>query len=165
MTDKSGIPSGVLKLLRDYKSGSLDETAILARLNATLFEDLEHSTIDHDRARRTGAAEVIFGQGKTPEQLADAFAALTDAGSNVMATRVDDAGAAAILARKPEAEYFSAARIAQLKQNSGPRTTSSIAVVSAGTSDFAVAEEAAVTAEFLRQYRAAYQRRRGGRIA
>jgi NCAIR mutase (PurE)-related protein len=148
MTDKSGIPSGVLKLLRDYKSGSLDETAILARLNATLFEDLEHSTIDHDRARRTGAAEVIFGQGKTPDQLADAFAALTDAGSNVMATRVDDAGAAAILARKPEAEYFSAARIAQLKQNSGPRTTSSIAVVSAGTSDFAVAEEAAVTAEF-----------------
>ena len=148
MSAESDLPTRALALLREYRSGTVDEDSVIERLNAILFEDLEHSTIDHDRARRTGAAEVIFGQGKTPEQLADAFVALADSGSNVLATRVDAAGAQAVRARRPEAVYFPGARVAQLKQRPRDPAATSIAVVSAGTADFAVAEEAAITAEF-----------------
>ncbi len=137
-----------LALLRDLQAGKIDEHAALDRLRGLLFEDLEHSTIDHDRARRTGSAEVIFGAGKTPTQVADAFSALADRGANVLATRVDADSAETILARRPEAIYFPECRLAQLKQKPAQRAATAIAVVSAGTSDAPVAEEAALTAEF-----------------
>jgi NCAIR mutase (PurE)-related protein len=148
MANASPESDRTLALLRQYKSGTLDESAVMQHLGASLFEDLEHSTIDHDRARRTGAAEVIFGQGKTPQQLADTFAALANSGSNVLATRVDTDGAKAVLADHPEATYHPGARLLQLKQQANTKLATSVAVVSAGTSDFSVAEEAALTAEF-----------------
>ena len=148
MSAESELSPAAAALLREYKSGALDEAGLIARFRASIFEDLEHSTLDHDRARRTGAAEVIFGQGKTPAQLADGFAALADSGCNVLATRVDGAGADAVLARRPAATYVPAARLIQLKQQDRQAATTRIAVVSAGTSDHPVAEEAAVTAEF-----------------
>jgi len=142
------VPDKARALLAAYQAGTLDDAGALRQLSALWSEDLGHSTIDHDRERRTGAAEVIFGQSKTPSQLADGFSALAQAGSNVLATRVSQAGADAIAEVCPEATYHPAARLAMLKQRVAALAETSVAVVSAGTSDAPVAEEAALTAEF-----------------
>lgn len=135
-------------LLEGYRSGELDITDAVAGIRSAFFQDLEHSTLDLDRVRRTGAAEVIYGLHKTPEQVADAFAGLVAAGHDTLATRVSEAAAAAVQARLPEAVYHPAAAMISLKQRDPRPTSTAIAVVSAGTSDFHVAEEAALTAEF-----------------
>jgi NCAIR mutase (PurE)-related protein len=135
-------------LLRSVQSGELDIGDAVAGIRASFFEDLEHSTLDHDRAYRTGAAEVVYGLHKTPEQVADAFAGLVAAGHSALATRVDEAAAAAVQARIPDATYHPAAALLSHKQGGVNPTDTTIAVVSAGTSDYPVAEEAALTAEF-----------------
>ena len=125
------VPDKARALLAAYKAGTLDDAGALPQLSALWSEDLGHSTIDHDRERRTGAAEVIFGQSKTPSQLADGFSALAQAGSNVLATRVSQAGADAIAEVCPEATYHPAARLAMLKQRVAVLAETSVAVVSA----------------------------------
>ena len=135
-------------LLGEFQSGELNLSDAVAGIRAAFFEDLEHSTLDHDRARRTGAAEVIYGLHKTPEQVADAFAGLLAAGHSALATRVSESAAMAVLARNPAASYHPDASLISLKQGESRLASTSIAIVSAGTSDSAVAEEAALTAEF-----------------
>jgi NCAIR mutase (PurE)-related protein len=136
------------RLLNAFQAGELDLTDAVANIRSAFFEDLEHSTLDHDRARRTGAAEVIYGLHKTPQQVADAFGGLVAAGHDALATRVSEAAAHEVQTRFPAADYHPAAAMISLKQNQPQPATTSIAVVSAGTSDFQVAEEAALTAEF-----------------
>jgi len=130
------------------QSGELALAEAIAGVRAAFFEDLEHSTLDHDRDHRTGAAEVIYGLHKTPEQVADAFAGLAAAGHDVLATRVSAAAAEAVQARISAAVYHPAAAVLSHRQSIPRPAATSIAVVSAGTSDFHVAEEAALTAEF-----------------
>ena len=148
MSDANSDNPRLAALLEELGAGQLSADEVARRLKAAWFEDLEHSTIDHDRQQRTGAAEVIFAQGKSPQQLADAFTALVEAGSNVLATRVDEAGAAAISARHSNCLHHPDAGIVQLKQHYTALAEHPIAVVSAGTSDHRVAQEAALTAEF-----------------
>lgn len=141
--------SGQLEgLLGAFRSGELGLADAVAGIRQAFFEDLEHSTLDHDRTRRTGAAEVIYGLHKTPGQVADAFAGLIAAGHSGLATRVSEAAAQAVRERFPEAVYNPTAAMISLKQGEPDPASTSIAVVSAGTSDFHVAEEAALTAEF-----------------
>lgn len=120
--------------------------------------DLGHTTVDLARLERTGAAEVIFGQNKTAEQIAQIGAALLDAGQNLLATRVAADNAEQILAALKEqatalgadVEYNATAAAIVCRPFPEPvPVETTIAVVSAGTSDGPVAEEAALTSEFL----------------
>ena len=135
-------------ILDRFAAGDLDRAAAAAAINGSYFENLGHSTIDHDRARRTGAAEVVYGERKTPEQVAATFKAIAQRGHSALATRVSAQAAQAALAAVPDASYYAEARLLAFKPQPGPQPATSIAVVTAGTSDSAVAEEAALTAEF-----------------
>ena len=136
------------QILKACKSGDLAMEDAAARIRASFFQDLGHSTLDTDRQRRTGAAEVIYGQHKTPEQIADLVSALSANGQNALVTRASRKAFESVLARESEAVFHEPAAAITLTctQPSSPATP--VAVVTAGTSDLPVAEEAAVTAEF-----------------
>ncbi len=140
--------SHLKKVLQSVASGQLDVETAAKELRVGLYEDIGHSRVDHDRLERNGKAEVIFGQGKTVTQLLDISRSLMKRGQDVLITRVDKEKAEGYLKQEPGAVYNEAARIITIRINE-PRTTESwIAVVCAGTSDFPVAEEARLTAEF-----------------
>jgi NCAIR mutase (PurE)-related protein len=113
-----------------------------------LYEDIGFARIDHDRQSRCGMPEVIFAEGKTPEQVAEIFVRLRDSGADVLATRVGAEAAAAVLKRVPAAQTHTLARCMTLRQHTTP-ASGKVGVVCAGTSDLPVAEEAAVTAELF----------------
>ena len=137
-------------MLRDFKRGATTLEGAVRRLDAAFFEQAGNDlTMDHDRSRRTGAAEVIYGEHKTSEQILAAFEALRARGENVLATRVDADKFAAIEQRLEGAEYHATARAITFRSSPAAVAATSIAVVTAGTSDAAVAEEAAVTCEFF----------------
>ena len=138
----------VAEILADYAEGRLDQGAALAAIDSAYFENLGHSTIDHDRLRRTGSAEVVYGEHKTPEQVATNFAAVVARGHSALATRVSQAAAEAVLAAVPQATHHDEARLVTCRQAEDEPVATRIAVVTAGTSDRQVAEEAALTAEF-----------------
>ena len=137
------------EVLQDFKRGAATLEGAIARLDAAFFQtEGSDLTMDHDRPRRTGAAEVIYGEHKTPQQIIAAFQALRAHGESVLATRVDAGKFAAIESQLEGAEYHAAARAITFRDSPAPVAATSIAVVTAGTSDAAVAEEAAVTCEF-----------------
>ena len=135
-------------VLNAYKAGDFDLNAAEQALRSTLDEELATATIDHDREARTGAPEVIFGQFKTPDQITEAFLAIARRGSNVLATRVSKE-AATQLRKHIEADYSEIGRVATHKSKTTPTLGTQIGVITAGTSDLATAEEAALTAEFF----------------
>jgi NCAIR mutase (PurE)-related protein len=111
------------------------------------YEDMGFARLDHHRGVRTGSAEVVFCQGKTPEQTGLIFERLSASGGNVAGTRADRAAFEAVRARVPDAAYNETARmitVSREKRLAGGR----VAVASAGTADIPVAEEAAAAAEF-----------------
>ena len=138
----------VAEILDDFAHGRLDRAQAAAAIDGTYFENLGHSTIDHDRLRRTGSAEVIYGEHKTPEQVAATFKAIVARGHNALATRVSGAAAEAVIEAVPDAQHHPEARLLSLRQAETEPVSTQVAVVTAGTSDQAVAEEAALTAEF-----------------
>ena len=114
-----------------------------------LAQDLGHSTLDLDRHRRNGAAEVIYGEHKTPTQIVELTEAMLAADHNVLITRTTRAVYEALKDVAPDSEYHSEARAITCQRAAVEPAVSTIAVVTAGTSDLDVAAEAAVTAEFL----------------
>lgn len=140
--------SAIDDILDRFAAGDIDRVQAANALNSAYFENLGHSTIDHDRARRTGAPEVIYGEHKTPAQVAANFRAVADRGHNALATRVTEAAANAAVEAVPGAVHHANARLVTFKQQDPDPVATRIAVVTAGTSDLAVAEEAALTAEF-----------------
>jgi len=137
----------ILELLESVQAGDTRPADALRSLARLPYEDAGFARIDHHRALRLGLPEVIYAAGKTPEQVAEIFARMASAGGSVLATRADAAAGSAVQERVPEAEYHAVARVIGLRrpeQAAGP-----VAVVCAGTSDLPVAEEAAVTAEYL----------------
>jgi NCAIR mutase (PurE)-related protein len=139
----------LLELLAAVQSGALTPAAATERLANLPYEDLGHARIDHHRSLRTGLPEVIYAQNKSPWQTTEIFARMAVAGSDVLATRADDATAAAVRAAVPAAIHHPQSRTITLKQSSGEQPEGSIAVVCAGTSDIPIAEEAAITAELF----------------
>lgn len=113
------------------------------------YENLGFARIDHSRRQRNGFAEVIFCEGKTPEQVGKISASLLRNDAGLLATRADRKHYEAILAVAPDAVYHEAGRIIQVLSTPRPSPSGLVAVVSAGTADQAVAEEAALTAESL----------------
>jgi NCAIR mutase (PurE)-related protein len=141
--------TSLLELLAAVQSGAITTAAATDRLANLPYEDLGHARIDHHRSLRTGLPEVIYAQGKLPEQTAEIFARMAAAGTDVLATRADEATAAAVLALTPAALYSQKARAISLRQSPATEPKGHIVILSAGTSDQSVAEEAAVTAELF----------------
>ena len=119
------------------------------RLRHLPFEDLGFAKIDHHRALRQGMPEVIFAPGKTPRQVAHIFTRLAAHSGNVLATRATEEQYDAVAACVDQAEYRPLARAIVLQRDRKKRGKGVIVVVSAGTSDIPVAEEAVVTAELM----------------
>ena len=113
------------------------------------FEDLGFAKVDHHRALRAGMPEVILGEGKTPAQVAAIFSKLAQHGGNILATRANEKQFSAVKKKVRKAEYRELARAIVLQRDQTKYGKGIIAVVSAGTSDVPVAEEAVVTAEVM----------------
>jgi pyridinium-3,5-biscarboxylic acid mononucleotide synthase len=128
------------------RAGELAVDEALDALKALPFRDLGVATVDHHRALRQGAPEVIFGEAKTPEQIALIAQEITRAGQNVLVTRVDAAKGELLTALLPGFRYVPIARTGSVEVAPRPkRDAGPIAVLTAGTSDIAVAEEAVET--------------------
>jgi pyridinium-3,5-biscarboxylic acid mononucleotide synthase len=143
----------ILKMLERVRDGGLRPEEAMERLARLPYEEAGFAKIDHHRRLRTGLPEVIYAAGKTAAQVAEIFFRMAAMGSDVLATRADETAFTAVKALVPEAQYFSVARIIALRQTPQDDHDSdgmgSLAVLCAGTSDLPVAEEAAVTAEFI----------------
>ncbi|MEO6871547.1 MAG: nickel pincer cofactor biosynthesis protein LarB [Chthoniobacterales bacterium] len=113
------------------------------------FVDLGFARVDIDRRRRTGFPEVIFGQGKTPEQVAQIAAVILERELVLLATRVSREQFATVKVNFPAAVFHERARCLTIEREPLPKLAHSVAVVAAGTSDLPVAEEAAVTLEIF----------------
>ena len=137
------------KLFQQVRTGKVSADEAVQRLRHFPFEDLGFAKVDHHRALRQGMPEVIFGQGKSPRQMAEIFGRLAQQGGNVLATRANEAQYAAVAAKVEKAEYRPMARAIVLKRDRKRYGKGVIVVVSAGTSDIPVAEEAVVTAEMM----------------
>ena len=141
-------------ILAEYKSGTLDLADTRAQIESQFYQDIGHSTLDLDRLRRTGAGEVIYGEFKTAEQISEKILALAEHGLDVLVTRVSaekysDMSELNSATALPNVSYHEDAGLITLKYSNNELRSTSIAVVTAGTSDLGVAEEAAVTAEFF----------------
>jgi hypothetical protein len=139
----------ILALLKQVESGTLPSADALDKLSHLPFEDAGFAKIDHHRSLRLGLPEVIYAAGKTPDQVAEIFARMALAGGDVIATRADEAAWSSVKQMVPEAAYHAAARITGLRQTNTTVGAGPVAVLCAGTSDIPVAEEAAVTGEYL----------------
>jgi len=136
-------------LLEQVRSGKVSVEAAVERMRHLPFEDLGFAKVDHHRALRHGMPEVIFGQGKTPQQVAAIAARLMKASKNILITRADNPTASLLKKKFPKAEYFPLSRAVRVWGDRTLRGRGKIAVVCAGTSDIPVAEEAQVTAEVM----------------
>lgn len=136
-------------LLEQVRQGSLDTGDALERLRHLPFEDLGFAKVDHHRALRHGMPEVIFGPGKTTDQIYEIGSRLLDKSANLLVTRTTPETGERLRAAYPEAEYFPLARAIRVWRDRTPRGAGRIAVVCAGTSDLPVAEEARVTCEVM----------------
>jgi hypothetical protein len=138
------------KLLEEFRLGrrSLDE--VVGKLKTLPFEDLGFANIDHHRSLRSGIPEVIYCAGKSPEQILTLIGKMNKAGSDVLATRLVPETYRKLRSRLPKkAKYHPLSRLLVIRNGPTQRKLGLIAVVTAGTSDIPVAEEAALTAELL----------------
>ncbi len=139
----------IRQLLEQVRSRELTVDDASARLRSMPFEDLGFAHVDHHRALRCGFPEVIFCTGKTDEQVAAIAERIVASGSDLLATRATPAMYEAVTARCPSAEYHEEARAIVVQDAWRDMGIGEVLVVSAGTSDIPVAEEAAVTARVL----------------
>jgi NCAIR mutase (PurE)-related protein len=137
------------KLLREVAAGQKTPEEAAQLLGQAPERFMGFARVDTDRPRRTGLPEVIFCPGKTPDQVIGIVASLRAAGQNVLATRATPELAAAVRAAHPEIVYHPVARCLTLEVQVRPAAVGRVAVISAGTADLPVAEEAALTAEWM----------------
>lgn len=136
-------------LFEQVRAGALDVDAAVDRLRHLPFEDLGFAKVDHHRALRHGMPEVVFGKGKTPDQVSAIVASLLANAPNVLVTRTSGGVAERLQKEQAEAEYFPASGAVRVWRDRSLHGKGKITVVSAGTSDLPVAEEAQVTAEAM----------------
>ena len=137
-------------ILKKVSDNSMDVDTALESLKHLPYEDIGYANIDQHRNLRTGEAEVIFGQSKTPEQIAGIVTHMMHENARILVTRASEAAYEAVKEVAPEAVYEKLSKIIMVGKIPVPKEEKgTIAVVTAGTSDIPVAEEAALTAEFL----------------
>jgi NCAIR mutase (PurE)-related protein len=137
------------KLLEDVKTGKMSTDDAVTELKKLPFEDLGFAKVDHHRKLRNGYPEVIYCQGKTIDHIKKIVEKLMERDNNILATRADRSVYEGIRELTDDAVYYEMARIVVVKKREVPLSDKIIAVVTAGTSDIPVAEEAAITAETL----------------
>ena len=149
--------NNITAILRQLEEGRLSTEEAAEKIRAAASPALSHTDIDYDRLERTGCPEVIYGAGKTPVQIEEIARNLLDAGQNVLATRLNEDALLHLSGAFPEADMHPEARLMRIISSPPPQAAGFVGIGSAGTSDQAVAEEAALTAEFLgsrvRRYR------------
>src|SRR2546426_2772787 len=136
-------------LFEQVRSGEVDIDGAMTRMRHMPFEDLGFAKIDHHRGLRHGMPEVIFAKGKTTEQVVAIAERLLEHSRNVLITRADAEVGGIVKDRLPAAEYLPLSGTIRFWRDQTIRGKGKIAVVSAGTSDMPVAEEARVTAEIM----------------
>jgi len=144
--------STLRRLLEDIRNGKVEIQEGVRQLRALPYEDLGFAKVDSHRELRVGFPEVIYGEGKTDEQVLAIAERILKAGGPVLITRTTAACHQKLAARWPGAEYHESARIVVLRKEGDPAPPAGkpgVTVVCAGTSDIPVAEEAALTAEVL----------------
>ena len=135
--------------MQRFKTGEIDEAAVLNAFRAEPIDDLGFAQVDAHRALRQGFPEVIFGAGKTPEQVAAIAAKVMEREDRVLVTRATAEYATAVAAKLPAAVHHESARCISVEAKRLAKRPGSIAILCAGTSDLPVADEAAVTADFM----------------
>ncbi len=137
------------KLLRSYRSGELGEADATRLIGNMHFEDLGHTRLDTARAERQGFPEVVFGAGKTRTQIVEIVERLVARAPNVLVTRTDEATFGEVRNVVTDAEWHESARMIRVRRDREVRGIGPVLIVTAGTSDIPVAEEAALTAEAM----------------
>lgn len=141
-------PAQLRRLLDRFRQGEIGIEKVLERLATLPFEDIGDARIDHHRVLRRGAPEIIFGEGKSPDQIVRIAERMLAAGGMAIASRLSAPALAAIEARLPAAATYPEARLAVIGARPARRPTGAL-VCCAGTTDIPVAEEAALTLEAL----------------
>jgi NCAIR mutase (PurE)-related protein len=139
----------VERLLNDVKTGNTSVDDALEVLKNFPYTDLGFARIDHHREIRTGYPEIVYCAGKTIEQVGEIFRVMSQRENNVIGTRANQEMFDAVKSIINEAVYYKVARIISVQKKKPVPPESMIAVITAGTSDMPVAEEAAITAELL----------------
>lgn len=141
--------NNLYETLNKVKDGTLSVEDAALMLKKEPFEDIGYAKIDHHRALRQGAGEVIYGAGKTPEQIAGIAAKLREQGQEtILITRMSPEAAAYVEQHVPMT-YYPAARIGLVGEMPQPNGEGYVVIATGGTSDIPVAEEAALTAEYM----------------
>jgi hypothetical protein len=138
-----------IQLLEQFRAGEVSRGRVLRAFQAAPVADLGFAQVDTHRALRKGFPEVVFGAGKTPEQVVGITVQLLEREQRVLVTRINAEHARALKRKFKMAVHHSLARCVTLEKKSAPKRPGHLAVVCAGTSDLPVAEEAAVTAEIM----------------
>ena len=139
----------LVRLLREVRSGKTKVSEAAERLRHLPFDDLGFAKLDLHRAIRRGFPEVVYGPGKTPEQIVAIADRLRRSGQTVLVTRVGPEAHEALRAGDPDVEYHPLARALVIRSKRRPRLRPGVVVVTAGTADLQVAEEAALTVELM----------------
>lgn len=137
-------------LLEQVRSGAVDVDVAMDKLRHLPYENLDNfAMLDHHRSMRNGFPEVIFGQGKQPDQVAAIAKKLAERSEKVLITRIDQSMAEVVHSELPDMTYYPIPKLMILDRSSQADKKPGIMVCSAGTADMPVAEEAAMTAELM----------------
>jgi NCAIR mutase (PurE)-related protein len=142
-------PGEAKEILRRFRAGEVDERAVLAAFETPKVADLGFAQVDLQRAARTGFPEVIFGAGKTPDQVAKIAEQILRRENHLLVTRITLNHFSELQKIAPDATHHELARCITVSRQETPKRAGLIAVVCAGTSDLPVAEEAAITADIM----------------
>jgi len=137
------------QLLRAYRQNEIDTSEAARRIRALQYEDIGYARVDHARATRQGFPEVVFGAGKTRAQVVGIVERLAQRAPNILVTHTDEETFGEVRNVVTEAEWHASARVIRVQRDRTELGVGEISVVTAGTSDIPVAEEAALTAETM----------------
>jgi NCAIR mutase (PurE)-related protein len=141
--------SDLRQRLEQLRRGSCSVEEVLDFLKDYPYQNLDFARVDHHRPLRTGFPEVVFGQGKTPEQVAAIVQSLAGRGNPVLVTRTDRDAYHAVLEFSPRAEFHEPAKAIVVPDDTSREAVEGVLVMTAGTADLPVAEEAALTATLM----------------
>src|SRR5437763_2216914 len=136
-------------LLRAYREGEIEAREAARLISDLHYEDIGYARVDHARAARQGFPEVVFGAGKSRAQIVGIVERLIERAPNVLVTRTDEGTFGEVRNVATDAEWHEAARLIRIQRDKTEKGVGRVAVVTAGTSDIPVAEEAALTAEAM----------------
>lgn len=142
-------PTEANQLLEKFQAGEIGRDEVLRAFQAEPVTDLGFAQVDQHRALRCGFPEVIYGAGKTPAQIVEIALNILERSDQMLITRIDPEQAAFAVKKLPGAILHDRARCVTIEKSPLPRRAGTIAVLSAGSSDMPVAEEAAITAEIM----------------